>query len=175
MVLRAYRKADFIPWHEVMSDPDVVRHLGGPMSKEDVWRRMAGAAGMWALVGFGGWAVDRKEDGRLIGTVGLFNFWRDMSPVLGDEPEMGWTFASDLHGQGYASEACRAVLDWAGSTRPGMPIWANIAPENHPSLALAERLGFERQCVAIYKDEPMVVLRREPLPAASAASAAAAT
>ena len=130
------------------------------MSAEDCWRRLAASVGMWQLNGFGTWAVDRKIDGKLVGNAGIFTGWRDMKPEFGEEPEMGWIFASETHGQGLASEACRAVLEWADSNLEPTPIWAIIAPENEPSIRLAEKLGFERVSETTYRDDPTLVLRR---------------
>jgi RimJ/RimL family protein N-acetyltransferase len=115
---------------------------------------------MWSLVGFGGWAVARKSDSRLVGMLSLFNAWRALEPEFGEEPEMGWIFASEVHGQGMAGEACRAVLDWAEANLRPTPIWAIIAPENDPSLRLAAKLGFERVGETLYNDDPTVVLKR---------------
>ena len=73
---------------------------------------------------------------------------------------MGWILDSETHGQGMASEACFAVLDWAKANLQPTPIWAIIAPENAPSLKLAEKLGFERVTEVVYHDSPTVVLKR---------------
>ncbi|HEU5483128.1 MAG TPA: GNAT family N-acetyltransferase, partial [Sphingomicrobium sp.] len=106
------------------------------------------------------WAVARKPDDKLVGMLSLFNAWRDLQPEFGEEPEMGWIFAAEMHGQGFASEACSAVLDWAEAHLEPTPIWAIIAPKNEPSFRLAERLGFERVSETLYNDEPTAVLRR---------------
>jgi RimJ/RimL family protein N-acetyltransferase len=82
------------------------------------------------------------------------------SPEFGEAPEMGWIFHTDVHGQGLAFEACRAVLGWAETNLDPTPIWAIIAPENDPSFRLAERLGFERLGDTLYDDEPTAVLKR---------------
>ena len=172
--MREYRKTDFRPHLEIVGDDEVMRYVGGAgITAEDCWRRVAGSVGSWILLGFGGWAVVRKSDHKLVGTVGLFNAWRDMEPQFGEDPEMGWIFAKETHGQGIASEACLAALDWADRALPPRPIWAIVAPENEPSLKLAERLGFERLADSVYNDEPTAVLRRSP--AAAAASAATTT
>ena len=171
LVLRQYCKADFRPHLEIVGDAEVMRFVGGKgLTAEDCWRRLASAVGCWALLGFGGWAVVRRSDDQLIGTVGLFNAWRDMEPEFGEDPEMGWIFARQVHGQGLAYEACAAVLAWADQSLGGVPVWAIIAPENAPSLKLAERLGFERLADSVYSDEPTAVLCR--LPAAATAAAA---
>jgi len=160
LVLRHWRKDDFRPYHTVLKEPDVHRHFGpNPMDAEECWRRLTSAVGGWQFNGFGTWAVERKNDGKLIGNAGIFTGWREMKPEFGEEPEMGWIFATETHGQGLASEACRAVLDWTRANLEPTPIWAIIAPENEPSIRLAERLGFDRICETTYRGDPTLVLR----------------
>ena len=159
--LRAYRKSDLDAQQAIFGDDLVMRQLGAlAHDREETWRRLAAAVGMWPLLGFGGWAVIRKTDDKLIGWVGLFNAWRAIEPAFGEAPEMGWIFARDVHGQGMAGEACRAVLDWADAHLPPTPIWAIISPDNAPSFSLAARLGFERLADSNYRGEPIGVLRR---------------
>lgn len=160
-MLRGWRKDDFRPWLAIMQQEAVNRFVGGMgMTPEDLWRRLAAGAGSWTVLGFGAWAVERRSDGRLIGNVGLFNAWRALEPEFGEEPEMGWIFAPEAQGQGFASEATRAALDWAEASLDPVPVWAIIAPANAPSLKLASKLGFERISETLYHDEPTAVLRR---------------
>ena len=130
------------------------------MTAEDCWRRIMASVGGWQLNGFGTWGVDRKSDGKLVGNVGFFTAWRDLEPEFGDEPEMGWMFAADTHGQGIASEACRAAITWLENHLQPTPIWAIIAPANEASLKLAGKLGFQRVGESIYHEEQTLVLRR---------------
>jgi RimJ/RimL family protein N-acetyltransferase len=161
LVLRAWSKDDFRPYHAILQQPEVHRHFGPqPMAAEECWRRLMASVGGWQFNGFGTWAVETKADGRLVGNVGLFTAWRDLEPEFGEQPEMGWIMASETHGRGLASEACVAALDWAAANLPPTPIWAIIAPANAPSLILAERLGFERVHETQYHGDPTVVLRR---------------
>jgi RimJ/RimL family protein N-acetyltransferase len=174
LILRQYRKEDFRPHLAIVGDDEVMRYFtGGGITAEDCWRRAAAAVGSWALLGFGGWAVVRRDDNRLVGTVALFNAWRDMEPQFGEAPEMGWIFAKEVHGQGLATEACLAALSWADQALEPSPVWAIITPENQPSLKLAERLGFQRLADTVYNDEATAVLRRSPAAAASTAATAA--
>jgi RimJ/RimL family protein N-acetyltransferase len=161
LVLRQWCKDDFRPYHAILQHPDVHRHFGpNPMGAEECWRRLMASVGGWQFNGFGTWAVERKSDAKLVGNVGLFTAWRNLEPEFGEEPEMGWIFAAETHGQGLASEGCKAALDWARINLQPTPIWAIIAPANEPSLKLAERLGFERVHETPYHDAPTVVLRR---------------
>ena len=159
--LRAWRKDDREKYFAILQEPAVFRHFGPePMGMEECWRRLMAAAGGWVLNGFGGWAVERKSDGKLLGMTALFTAWRDLVPEFGEEPEMGWIFATEAHGHGLAGEACSAVLQWAEDNLPPSAIWAIIAPANEPSIRLAQKLGFERVGESTYHDEPTLVLRR---------------
>jgi RimJ/RimL family protein N-acetyltransferase len=161
LVLRSWRKDDFRPYHALLQHPQVHRHFGPePMGQEECWRRLSAAVGSWTLIGFGGWAVERKSDGKLVGMLSLFNAWRAMEPEFGEDPEMGWIFAHEVHGQGMAGEACRAVIGWAEANLDPTPIWAIIAPANDASLKLAAKLGFERVSDTSYHGDPTVVLKR---------------
>ena len=159
--LRAWRKDDREKYFSILQEPAVFRHFGPePMGMEECWRRLMAASGGWQLNGFGGWAVERKDDGKLLGMTALFTAWRDLDPEFGEEPEMGWIFATETHGKGLAGEACRAVLDWAETNLDPTPIWAIIAPANEPSIRLAGKLGFERLHETLYHKDPTVVLKR---------------
>ena len=159
--LRAWRKGDRADYFNILQEPAVFRHFGPqPMGMEECWRRLMAAAGGWQLNGFGGWAVERKADSKLLGMIAVFTAWRDLEPEFGEEPEMGWIFATESHGQGLASEACRAVVDWVEANLQPTPLWAIIAPANEPSLKLAAKLGFGRVGVTAYHDDPTVVLKR---------------
>ena len=117
-------------------------------------------AGFWGVLGIGLWAVERQADGETIGHVGFFDFQRDMQPSIAGEPEMGWIFSARTHGNGFASEAGRAALDWFDSTIGPMSVPAIIDLDNAPSMRLAERLGFERLSDATYRGEQIGFFRR---------------
>ena len=162
LVLRHVRPSDVEYFAETHADEDVMRHVGGAVSREDAWRRALTGAGFWSVLGIGLWAVERQSDGETIGHVGFFDFQRDMQPSIAGEPEMGWIFSAKAQGSGYASEAGRAALDWFDSSIGPISVPAIIDLENSPSMRLAERLGFERQADAIYRGEPIGFFRRPP-------------
>lgn len=144
-----------------MGDPDVVRHLGGtPFAREDTWRRILSAVGLWSMLGYGYWAVERKQEGDLIGQVGFSDFKRDMQPSIEGLPEMGWIFSPHAHGHGYASEAVMAALAWADESLKAPVIPAIIDPGNAPSIRVAERCGFADREEATYRGAPILLFRR---------------
>ena len=161
LVLRGFRAGDFDDYHLTMQDPEVMRFLGSePLGREDATRRMTLFAGFWELQGRGMWAVELKSGGPIVGHVGLFDLRREMQPSIEGFPEMGWIFDRSVHGQGIAYEASKAALDWHDATYGVLEIPAIIAPENHSSMRLAERLGFVREPDAVYKGEAIALFRR---------------
>lgn len=162
--LRSFRESDLEAQAKVMGDPEVVRHLGGtPFAREDTWRRILMACGLWPMFGYGYWAVERKEDGAYLGQAGFSDFKRDMQPSIEGFPEMGWIFAPYAQGQGYATEAVAAGLRWADRALAGREITAIISHANAPSIRVAERTGFSIREEALYKGEPILLFRRPPV------------
>ena len=161
LTLRPFREGDLAPLAASLADPEVVRHLAGtPYSREESWRRLLCAPGLWTVLGYGYWAVERRDDGAWLGQVGFADFKRDMDPSIEGLPEMGWIFARDAHGQGYAAEAVAAALDWADRSIGAPEIVAIIKPENAPSIRLAEKAGFDEREDALYRGETILLFRR---------------
>jgi ribosomal-protein-alanine N-acetyltransferase len=85
--------------------------------------------------------VLRKPDRLMIGHAGFHgppghNARKDAQAV-----EVGYTIFPDYRRQGYAIEAVRALIGWAGEQGVTRFV-ASIAPDNTASLALVRRLGF---------------------------------
>jgi RimJ/RimL family protein N-acetyltransferase len=86
----------------------------------------------------GMWAVERRSDGVVLGTVLLLTLPNDEH----GEVEIGWHLHPDAWGHGYATEAARAVL--AHGFAGGLPeIIAVAHTDNHASIAVMRRLGME--------------------------------
>ena len=144
-----------------MADAEVMRHLGGqPIAREDAWRKLLNGAGLWSLFGYGYWAVERRSDGAMLGQVGFADFKRDMTPGIEGIPEAGWLLGRAAFGQGYATEAVRAALDWADAALRANEIVAIINADNVASIRVAEKCGFGPPEPASYKGEPILLFRR---------------
>ncbi len=65
--------------------------------------------------------------------------------------EIGYRVEPDVRRQGVASEAVRALFDWAATEHGVRRFRASIAPGNVPSLAIAARFGFRQ--VGVQMDE----------------------
>ena len=161
LVLRHVRPGDIDYFADAHGDEEIMRHLGGPLGREDAWRRALTGAGFWGVLGIGLWAVERRSDATTIGHIGFFDFQREMAPSIAGEPEMGWIFSRAAQGQGLATEAGRAALEWIDEALGPASIPAIIDPENAPSIRLAERLGFRRLPDGTYRGQPIGIFRRD--------------
>jgi RimJ/RimL family protein N-acetyltransferase len=133
--LRGWRDEDFEPLCRMMADGEVMRFIGGVHSRMDTWRVMAFFVGHWVLRGHGFWVVERKADGAFLGRVGL---WRPEGwPGL----EVGWALDRPYWGEGYATEAAKASLDYGFRNHAVPQLISPIDPDNRPSQRVAERLG----------------------------------
>jgi len=135
LILRGWRESDYPPFATMMADAEVTRFIGGVQSPNDAWRTMATIIGHWHLRGHGYWAVERKEDSAFIGRIGLIRpeGWPGM--------EVAYALACPYWGQGYATEAALASLDYGFRNYPVTTLISLIHAENHPSRRIAERLG----------------------------------
>jgi RimJ/RimL family protein N-acetyltransferase len=150
-VLRVLRLDDADAFAELLGDVEVMRFLGG----ETVPRDQAPAVvqkwlDRWDANGLGPFAIERRDDGRVVGRAGIIVWhtrgWRNSTfAEAGDraQPELGWALMRAHWGNGYATEAARAVRDWARREQAVARLISLIAPENVRSQRVAERLGAE--------------------------------
>ncbi|QNE38554.1 GNAT family N-acetyltransferase [Hymenobacter sp. NBH84] len=161
LYLRAPQPTNLPEAAAMHADPDFYRFLANkPNSEEEVWRRMLAQLGHWAMLGYGSWAIEEKTSGRYIGTVGFFDFQRDLTPSLKGTPEAGWVLAPHVHGRGYGSQALHAALAWADAQLPIERITCIIDPDNAASLNLARKFGFREFARTTYHNDTIVVLER---------------
>jgi RimJ/RimL family protein N-acetyltransferase len=142
----------------IYADPEVARYIGGDrLDAAGTATQVTRFVQVWREHGYGQSAVIERASGALIGRAGL-HYW----PAW-DEVELGYALARHAQGRGYATEAARAWLDAAFGVLGLDRLTAVIHPENRPSRALADRLGF-----AVHRSDvtpsgsPAVVYERFP-------------
>lgn len=91
--------------------------------------------------GVGTLAVVKKEDDQLIGYVGLQLYVLPRLPFATPEVELYYKLGRDHWGQGYAVEACRAMIRFAFDTMRLQRIVTVASQENEASVRLMRRLG----------------------------------
>ncbi|MGW7240784.1 GNAT family N-acetyltransferase [Streptomyces sp. NPDC054804] len=88
---------------------------------------------------FGVFALVRREDGRAVGGMGFHS-----APDEEGRVEIGYDLTESARGHGYATEALRALADWALSRADVNSLFATIEPANIPSQAVVTRAGFTK-------------------------------
>ena len=81
-------------------------------------------------------AVQRKVDGDVIGYCGLIDSGRGTR-----EPELAYELLRRFWGQGYATEASWAAMDWARSLGR-VRLWASVWDWNTASRRVLAKVGF---------------------------------
>jgi RimJ/RimL family protein N-acetyltransferase len=147
--LDASRLEDFVA---LTADPDTMRYwaLGGPLTRDAAKRNFTSSLDRLQDHGFGRRWVVAKKDGAGIGFTDTKYFGQSCEDVSPDEVEIGWMLTPSAWGQGYATEAGRAVRDEAFERLRLESIVAVHHPENAASGRVMEKLGmvFERDIVA---------------------------
>jgi RimJ/RimL family protein N-acetyltransferase len=134
---------------ELLTDPEVMRFLGGEVVPEqDVGAVVEKWRGRWERNSMGPFLIERREDGRFVGRAGILVWdvrtWTHTTFAdagLHAQPELGWALARAHWGNGYATEAAQAVREWARSEGGVRRLVSVIALDNVKSQGVAWRLG----------------------------------
>ena len=142
LVLRHFRAADAPVLAAYRSAEDIARYQSwaAPFSlaqAEDFVGYMAGADP--GRPGWFQWAIELAAERALIGDVGV-----GLNENL-RQADLGFTLAPGRHGQGYATEAVRAVLDRLFRVQGVRRVSAECDVRNVSSARLLDRLGFTRE------------------------------
>lgn len=132
LTLRAFIRSDFTPYAALMTGHRAV-HMGGPHTAQTAWDYFTNDAAAAQLSGFGCYTIVAGD--QPAGFVGI------IQPPAFPEPELGWGLYDGFEGRGYATEAAAAVLDQMFTVTDRASFVSYIAPDNHPSAAVAKRIG----------------------------------
>jgi RimJ/RimL family protein N-acetyltransferase len=151
--LRPLRESDLDEYAALYADPEVVRFLLGgaqPWDRGRSWRHLAFLLGHWQLGRCGMWALEHRESGAFLGTVGF------AEPAGWPGCELAWALARRCWGNGYATEGARAALAYAFCTLQRPRVISLIHPQNQASVAVAERIGERLQGRTEHFDREML-------------------
>ena len=142
LILRQWRDSDLPAFADLCADPRVMRYfpetLGRLQSAEVIGR----ARGHFAELGYGLWALERKDSGQFIGFTGLgqVGFDAPFAPATG----IGWRLASEHWGLGFASEAAWTCLACAFDRLGLEEVVAFTALANASSEKVMQSIGMQR-------------------------------
>lgn len=173
LLLRELELPDAAVLFRIYQDPQVMRFMGPPPAtiaeeRANIERHRHQS---YERYGYGLWATVLRDTGALIGRCGLLCTRIDSQM----ETELSFLLDRDHWGQGYASEAARAILEVAARRFGIDRVVAVVHPDNVASLAAVERLGFSYERDVPYRNFGQVRLYTlAGLRSAAAASSSAA-
>jgi len=154
IILRGWQNSDFHPYTTLVSDPVMMRFVGGgAMSYKEARKEFDGMREQWIDRKIGIFVIADKTSDELLGFTGLFE-----SPLI-DEPELSWSLSAKNHGKGYASEAAVLARNWAYREHNIGPLMSLVHPDNISSKRVAERLGASVESHSTWMGQPRLVYR----------------
>jgi RimJ/RimL family protein N-acetyltransferase len=137
LILRDYSETDIDDIHEYGSDPEVVKHMPfGPNTHEDsqnylnevIVKQKEEPRIDYAI------AVELKSEDKLIGGCRV-------NKVSEREAHLGYILNQNYWGNGYATEAAKAMVEYAFTELGVHRVYADCHPENTASIRVLEKVG----------------------------------
>jgi len=141
LVLRRALPSDAEAFHQLRSDPEVIRYRGRPpLTRAEADRRLLEIdTGIRDNTGIM-WAISLRDDPRMIGDCLLFR-WDEEDM----RAELGYELMVSHWGRGLVTEAARAMLTFGFRSMDLHRVEANVDPANVASVRVLEKLGFTRE------------------------------
>ncbi|RKM59965.1 N-acetyltransferase [Butyrivibrio sp. CB08] len=138
LLIRETTIEDVDEFYKLYSDPSMTEFIEGLFEDPEDEKRYQRdyIKKVYGLMGFGVWTLVRLSDGAIVGRAGY-------SVRNGfDEVELGYLIGKDYQRQGYAMEACQAILDYGRDVLQFDKVQTLVKAENEASIAMCEKLGF---------------------------------
>ena len=138
LFLREWKKGDLKKFSELNLDPEVMEYLPEISSKEESNELADRIISRLSENGWGFWAIEIKRDHSFIGFVVLNEpkYELPVKPCV----EIGWRLAREYWGNGYATEAGKAALEFAFNNLDVNEVYSFTSIANKRSQAVMERL-----------------------------------
>ena len=136
--LREWMPGDGKYHYLLNADSDVVKFTGDiAFTSEEAAERFNIAYDQFEKYGCGRWLIFLKDNVDFVGWCGV-KYHEDT-----DSYDLGFRLLKKYWGMGLATESSKAVLDWAKLALPGKTILAKAAIDNHGSINVLKKLGFQ--------------------------------
>lgn len=137
LLLREFVPEDADSLFPILSDKETMAFYPAPFSKEKVENWIRKSIDSYQQNGFGLWAVILKETNELIGDCGI-----TLQEIEGKQlPELGYHIRKDHWNKGFATEAAKAVMEFAFCTCNLPRLYTYTSTENEPSKIVAIKNG----------------------------------
>lgn len=151
LLLRPLAEEDVDLGLVLLTDPEVMMHVGETQTRDQVIRDMPTYVKRCAGGRIGIWCVTERATGEKLGTAILLPLPIDLDdtdwnlvegPELPDgEIEIGYLLKRSAWGKGYATEAAGRLLRFAFGETPLEEVVAVTAPENEASQRVLRKIG----------------------------------
>lgn len=140
--LRNWLEEDLNPFIDMNQDEQVMEFFPEKLSSSESERFFRKVIPLIEERGYAWFAAEHLEDNAFMGFVGLSHpsFEADFTPCL----EIGWRLRSEFWGQGLATEAAQACLDFAWEDLKEKEVYSFTAVLNKRSEKVMQKIGMER-------------------------------
>jgi RimJ/RimL family protein N-acetyltransferase len=137
--LRGWQPSDREPFAKLNADPRVMEFFPRTLDREESDAMVVRIGNHLRAKGFGLYAAELRSGDRFIGYVGLHapTFEAHFNPCV----EIGWRLASDVWGQGLATEGATAVVRHAFEDIGLDEVVSFTVPANRRSIRVMEKIG----------------------------------
>lgn len=137
--IRNWLPSDIEPFSEMGQDVEVMKYFPELRSKEDSRNFIARMQNHFEAYGFCYFAMDVLETGEFIGFTGILNqnYESKFTPCV----DIGWRLKKSAWGNGFATEAAKACLDFAFSKLNLNEIYSFATITNKGSEAVMKKIG----------------------------------
>lgn len=149
--LRDWTENDLTAFTRLNADPRVMEYFLHPLDERQSRELYLGIRAEIDRKGYGGWVVERKEDGRFLGFTGFHevSFEAFFTPAV----EIAWRLCYEAWGHGYAPEAASACLAYGREVLGFREVCAFTALANRRSQRVMQKIGMK---IAGEFDHPQV-------------------
>lgn len=148
LILRPLRETDFADLHEYAQQPAVASNgMWRPYTSEADARADFDRLLTWYPRGFMWWALEEKEDGKMIGRCQLDDYDPDDARAV-----ISYALNENYWGRGYGRESTERVARYGFETLNLNRLSATVFPDNIASVRLLQRLGMVYEgCLRQYR------------------------
>jgi ribosomal-protein-alanine N-acetyltransferase len=135
---REWTQGDLPLAFSIWGDAEVTKYVGGPFSEKQVAERLSRETASMKTYGVEYWPIFLLETDEHVGAAGM-RIYKLEEKIYAT----GYYLRRKFWGQGLASEAGRAVIEYAFTTLGANSLFAGHHPDNAASRAVLAKLGFK--------------------------------
>lgn len=138
VIVREITVSDVDRLYEIYSDADVVRYIENLYENREEELRFTKdyIINQYRFYEYGMWIVESIKTNEIIGRAGIFD------RADQEYKEIGFVFAKEYWGRGYAKETLKAIINYANEELEVDTLIAHVMRDNLRSKRLLESLGF---------------------------------